>query len=332
MASMRDNMRLASMTVRAHAHVRPGERVLILSDTRAERCMVESLCIAAEQAGGMVTSLCVPWKDSFPHAFFVWDEPASHAAAAMLASDVIISYGRSMLAMTETARQSCKRGARVLWMTAEYDYLRPLIWAEDYSAIAERVKRIAGVVRKATEVHVTTAAGTDLRCRLSGRPVIEEDGTVELPGESDFFPGGAWQTSPLEASVQGVVVYDGTLQGIGALASEMRVEFVDGWITRIEGEKANQWRLFLENFGEQEIYRFSHIGGGLARHAQLIGTDWEDLLVCGSIIVAGGENVHMDGDNRGRAHFDGTVQNATVELDGEVLLEAGEYVHRDLRG
>jgi leucyl aminopeptidase (aminopeptidase T) len=323
-------MRLATVTVTRHAGVRRGEKVLILSDTQSDATFVSCLLAAAQASGGQVATLALPWEPTYPHAFFRWEEPPPHVAQAMLGSDVIIGFGRSSLCLTETSRRVCEAGGRILWMSAGFDYTRPVVTHEDYAAISDLAHRAATLLRRAERVHVTTAKGTDLQARLAGRIVVIEDGQVVAPGDVDFFPGGAWQTAPIESSVNGKVVFDGTLQGLGAVTSPLTVTFEEGWITKIEGAHAGTWRRFLDGFGDRTIYRFSHLGGGLARHAQIIGTDWEDLIMYGSVILSGGENIHFEGENTGRAHFDGTVLDATLELDGRPLIRDGVYVHPDL--
>jgi leucyl aminopeptidase (aminopeptidase T) len=250
----------------------------------------------------------------------------------MRASDVLIYYRQPLFCLTRAAFEAREGGLRTLWMTSDYDYTRPLVMDEDYDAMTRLGERITELVRKAKKIRVTTKNGTDLEATYGNRPVWFDDGKVEKPGESDFFPGGMWNSAPLEESVNGVVVFDGGLQGIGALQSPIKVTFKDGWIVDIHGKDSARWRSWLDSFGEKEIYRFSHLNGGLAKQAQVIGTDWEDLTMYGSILFAGGENIYFEGTNRGKAHFDGTALNATAYLDGELLMEDGVYVHPFVSG
>jgi hypothetical protein len=41
--------------------------------------------------------------------------------------------------------------------------------------------------------------------------------------------------------------------------------------------------------------------------------------------MSGGENVLYGGENRAHAHFDGALPQATLALDGEIVLDAGKY-------
>jgi hypothetical protein len=58
---------------------------------------------------------------------------------------------------------------------------------------------------------------------------------------------------------------------------------------------------------------------------KVIGHDWKDLIVRGPVLVAGGASLLYGGAVAAPAHFVGIVPNATVEISGRVLLDAGEY-------
>lgn len=321
---------LASKVIRERAAVRAGERVLVLTDTRADGAFVESLLASAFEAGAQAASLCLPWQRPYPHPYLTWEEPAAHVSAAMAASDVIIGYRQPLMCLTEAARAATGSGARALWMASDFDNTRPVVVDEDYNAMGELGRRIAELVRRAKIIRVTSPAGTDIHAEYEGRLVSFDDGTVTQPGESDFFPGGMWNSSPIESSFNGTVVFDGTLYGLGVLRAPLSVTFVDGWIRDIAGEQADEWKRALSAFGDPSVYLASHLSGGLARHARLIGNDWEDLIMYGTILFSAGAGAYYDGATRTHAHFDGTVLNATVYLDGEVLLDRGEYVHPTL--
>lgn len=97
------------------------------------------------------------------------------------------------------------------------------------------------------------------------------------------------------------------------------------------GWQAHTWQRWLRSFGEAEATRFAHLSGGLAREAQVVGHDWEDLIVRGSVLVAGGASLLYGGEVGAPAHFDGIVPNATLDVDGRRVLDAGDYDSRLLR-
>lgn len=80
----------------------------------------------------------------------------------------------------------------------------------DYDEVSRITKKVFDIVSKASEIKVTSPAGTDIVATLdSGMKWIPCSGVIEKMGEWDNLPGGEVFTAP--KSMTGKLVVDGTL-------------------------------------------------------------------------------------------------------------------------
>src|SRR5206468_1172445 len=100
--------------------------------------------------------------------------------------------------------------ARVISMPGiEEGMLRQGGLATDWAKIHEVVRRTARRLRGAREVHLTSAAGTDLSFSLEGRDWISEDtGLCTRKGTVTTLPAGELFIAVVEGSASGRLVVD----------------------------------------------------------------------------------------------------------------------------
>lgn len=162
--------------------------------------------------------------------------------------------------------------------------------------------------------------------------VSYDDCQVRSAGEIDFFPDGMWNLVPQLESVTGVIRVTAALHPVGRLAEPVELTFAKGNVTDVRGGwQSASWQRWLRSFGGAEATRFAHLSGGLAEQVQGIGHDWEDVIVRGSVLVAGGPSLMYGRDVGAPAHLDGIVPDATGEVDGVRVVDAGEYAEEFLR-
>ena len=321
-------LQVAKVVIDDCTAVKIGERVLIIGDTRANAGLIEALGLIAQQAGADVMTTIVPWRKPYPHGYLSWQEPPERLWQLVANSDVVIDYRNVLMALTSAIRASDRSRIRVFYLNSEFDYLRPLVVEEDLDEMGALGSRITEAVSQTKHIHVTTQIGTDVQAQLiQPVSVTYDDRRAREPGTEDYFPGGMWSTSAIEGTMNGVVYFDASLHPIGILSEPVRVTWENGRITQIEGGwQAIRWREWLESFNEPEIYGHSHMGGGLSKKAGLTGHDWEDLIIYGSALFSGGNNIYHGGNQKGASHFDAIVTNATIYLDGEMICRDGIYL------
>jgi hypothetical protein len=97
-----------------------------------------------------------------------------------------------------------------------------------------------------------------------------------------------WNMIPKTDTVNGVVRFTAALHPVGRLVEPIELTFESGVVTSVRGGwQARAWERWLRSFGDADVFEFSHLSGGLAATARVIGHDWEDLIMRGSIVAAG---------------------------------------------
>jgi leucyl aminopeptidase (aminopeptidase T) len=239
--------------------------------------------------------------------------------------DAAVFYTSTLSALAESVQELTKHGTRLLFVPADLDMRRPFVLAEDLRALGELGSRVCARLRESRVLRLTSPEGTDLTLRTGGA-IGYDDCRATGAGETDFFPGGMWNLVPEIESVNGVVKFCAALHPVGRLADPIELQFSDGKVTSVHGGwQARAWQRWLEGFGESDVTRFAHLSGGLAARAQVIGHDWEDLVVRGSVLIGGGASLLYGGANSAAAHFDGIIPEATLSADGTVLIDSGTY-------
>lgn len=306
-------------------HARAGERVAVITDEMPGHELVACLAAAIRSKGADVAVLGTARVSAEPHGYLTWREPSRMVSALLPECDAAVFYMSSLIALSDAVRSAASNGTRMLFVPADFDLRRPLVLNEDLFELSTLGRLITERVRQATTVRVTTEQGTDLTMARPGA-VTYDDCQVTGPGEIDFFPGGMWNLVPDIDTVNGVVRFTGSLHPVGRLVESVDLVFENGSVTKVSGGwQARAWERWLRSFGDQDVARFAHLSGGLARQAHIVGHDWEDLIVRGSVLVAGGASLLYGGRNRAPAHFDGIVPIATLYLDQEPVLRSGSY-------
>ncbi len=203
----------------------------------------------------------------------------------------------------------------------------------DYEAMAitahDLIRRFEGAAR----VTLTAPGGTHLTLGITERPFSTD--TVIADGGWGNLPCGEIWCAPVEDSVDGVLVCDGSIGDLGAVPSPVTLTVTKGRVTAIECADAA--------FREQVIAALSvddaagvvgELGIGLNPGARITGNLLEDEKASRTIHVAFGNNEDMGGGkNASKTHRDFLVLRPTLEVayaDGhdERLLVGGEVVPR----
>ena len=189
----------------------------------------------------------------------------------------------------------------------------------DRSAQKELGQRLAELTTGHEELSITCRNGSDFRGSIRDR--------VALP-DTTTMPLGQTHISPVEDSVAGRLVFDGTAfppESIGVLSGTIVVEFANGTSGVVgEGRESDvfaQWQAWTN---DPDIYRLCHISYGYHPNVPLpTGRLVADERVFGCLCVGFGPPQPY------RCHTDLTILEATVEVDGELIQDNGRFVdHR----
>ena len=196
----------------------------------------------------------------------------------------------------------------------------------DYGELSRTSESVAAALTRASRARVTSASGTDIVLSVEGRTGLSDDGNLQEPGALNL-PAGEGYVAPIETIGEGTIVIDGSLAGYGVLPAPVRITVREGRAVNASGE-VGQWLLRMLDSGGEHGRSLAELGIGTNPAATLTGSVLEDEKVIGTAHLAFGTSAGLGGVNAAGVHIDGVMLQATVEVDGERLLDDGRLVPR----
>jgi len=132
--------------------------------------------------------------------------------------------------------------------------------------------------------------------------------------------------APLEETINGTVVVDGSLFPFGKAIEPVTVIIKEGVIADIQGGKfAMQWKSWLESLEDPVAYHLCHISVGFTPRAEITGAITEDERRLGAITIGFGRQDEKFGGKvtalGGSHHLDIILNPPTIIAGDKVLLE-----------
>lgn len=203
----------------------------------------------------------------------------------------------------------------------------------DYKQIAERGDYLKSILRGANTVKVTSTSGTTFTFKVGNRPIFVDDGTVtRQEAESNRFmdriaslPGGAVMLAPIESSVNGKVIIPNHLCRYKPLTGTS-FELKDGKLQNFEADRGAT--CFNETMapysGPKNMFGTISIGLNPAWKVMEDPGDFRPSDAAGMVTISIGENELYGGQNKNTGGFSFPIVNATVEVDGRIVVEDGK--------
>jgi 2,5-dihydroxypyridine 5,6-dioxygenase len=253
------------------------------------------------------------------------------AIAALTASDLVLDL--MTLLFSPEQHEILQTGTKILLAIEPPEVLCRLVPNE---ADRARVQAAARQIEASRQMHITSAAGTDLRCQLGDFPAISEYGFVDQPGRWDHWPSGFVLTWPNEGHSQGRVVLDRgdiLLPMKDYVTEPIELAIENGYVTRINGGlQADILKEYMAAYEDPEAYAVSHIGWGLQPRAQWsmlahynkeahIGMDARAFE--GNFLWSMGPNNEAGGNRTTACHIDIPMRRCSVALDGQPVVVDG---------
>lgn len=317
--------RAASKLVKNVLNIKEGENVVIYTDTAGDMRVVKATAQAVYNVGAIPTII---QYETLPSPVM---DPPKPVAAALKAADVLIEYAVAYILYSNTYKEAIEAGARYICLSGmDVDMLVRCIGKVDYEKMVELGEKLVELTKNAVGGRVTSPAGTDVTFKIdkstvrqSGRPISKRGEVAMLGGQVSFAP--IWGT------VNGTIVFDGALwppAELGLLKEPIHLKIKDSKIVEITGgAEAKIFEKWLKKLNDPHMYDIVHFSYGFNPGVRKpTGRIIEDERVFGCIEIG-------IGSYRGRpakAHTDGIVLNPSIELDGNLIEENGEYVHPEL--
>ncbi len=304
-----------STVVRRCLGVQTGEEVLVVVDP-ATRGIGEALRGEAAAAGADAV-LAVMDERANDGA-----EPPQSVAAALAACDVFIAPTTRSLSHTAARKRASDAGARGATMPGVTEEMLARVMAVDFEAMAARSKAVATVLDQAATAHVTCTQGSDMTLDLAGRPGISDDGEIQHRGAFGNLPCGEGFIAP--SSGEGRIVAS-SLAPLGLTDEPAILTVRDGRIVSAENGLGPEYLDRLRAHGELGT-NLAELGVGTNDRATLTGNMLEDEKILGTVHIAFGASAGIGGTVSVPIHLDVVVLDATLDVDGRRVLDAGRYV------
>ena len=197
-----------------------GEEVLIVTDdTRVS--IAQALYEGAKNLG------CEAMMTVMKERKLNGEEPPKAVAEAMKAADIVICPTAKSLTHTNARIQAVAAGTRVATMPGitEEMFSQGAMTA-DYSAVAELTAKITEMLTECQTARIEKD-GCVLTLNLEGRKGVPSPGVYREAGQSGNLPSGEAYIAPLEDGVNGEMIIDGSMVGIGKLDAPLKVVIRD---------------------------------------------------------------------------------------------------------
>jgi 2,5-dihydroxypyridine 5,6-dioxygenase len=319
--------------------VESGETAAILSETQSRRLNVELAELALLRLGARVFHIVLPTPRN-RYLVPVRSTGASEAignlepaVVALAQSSFVVDCTLEGLMHAPETAKILKGGARILVISNEHpealERMRP------DPDLEKRVRGATRMLRAASRMAVTSAAGTNLGIGMAGATTVGIWGWTDRPGTLAHWPAGLVVSFPKAGSVNGTLVLDCgdvNLTFKRYLQSPIRLTLEDDFITRIDGggADAEMMRSYLSAWGERDAYAVSHVGFGMnpnARYEALAMYDQRDTngteirAVAGNFLFSTGANEFAGRYTAG--HFDIPVMKTTIAVDNTIVVREG---------
>jgi leucyl aminopeptidase (aminopeptidase T) len=297
--------------------VRKGEKVVIVTDLN--KVSIATVLASVLYERDVDLSICV-MKPRSRHS----EDPPAPIAAAMAEADAVIMPATYSLTHSQARRTANERGARVLSLPMYTEEVMTSSALDvDFQQLRSVVWKAADLLDAAESARITSASGTDLRMSLAGKRKRFNDCIADKPGVWAAPPGLEATIAPVEDSTNGTVVLDGVLIPGGVVEGEVRIEFKDGKIWSIAGNKqADEFSRLLVSYNDPNVYYAVELGIGLNPNSQLGRNMIESESAYGTVHIGLGEGKTFGSTISASAHLDIVMATPELELDGKKVVSA----------
>jgi 2,5-dihydroxypyridine 5,6-dioxygenase len=258
------------------------------------------------------------------------------AVASLTNADVIIDMTLEGLMHAKQTAKLLQSGARILNICNEHpEILARLI---PTPKLKDTVKDAVKRCKSASQMTVTSDAGTDLKVEMNGASTVGVWGYTDRPSTLAHWPAGLVVTFPQTGTVNGQLVFapgDMNLTFKRYFESSVTCTLKDDFVTDIQGSGADAalMREYYAGFRDPLAFATSHVGWGLnpaARWEALTMYDKADLngtelrALAGNFLYSTGANEFAGRFTKG--HFDLPMMGCDISLDRELVVSKGQPV------
>jgi leucyl aminopeptidase (aminopeptidase T) len=244
------------------------------------------------------------------------EEPPTGVAQAMRASDVFFAPTSKSITHTRAVSEAVESGSRGSTLPSITEEAFSVGLSADYDVIRRNCEKLYEKVRGAEQIRFVSESGTDLV--FEPREWKLDTGDITNSGTYANLPSGEIFTAP--KSVNGTIVYDGSMRPHGKLNHKVRVEVENGYVTDVEDEGLNSLLESAKEEAGRSAYNLAEVAiGANPNVSEPTGNILLDEKAAGTVHVAIGDNINFGGEVEAPIHEDGVIENPEVYVDGEEI-------------
>ncbi|MDH3752859.1 MAG: aminopeptidase [Acidimicrobiia bacterium] len=301
--------------------VQRGEDIVLLVDEGTD---AEVIAVFRDE---LSRRRCTPVVAAIPVPELPGSEPPRPVAAAMRQADAVIELTSLFIGSNRARRDATAAGVRYLAMPGvKMSTFRdggPL--AVDFDQLRAGATEVGDAWTEASEFRLTTPAGTDLRGSVAGRPGRVLHGVCRGVGEYMAPPDVEAGTAPVEGTTEGVVVVDADFlfMGVGPLPEPVTLTFAAGELVDIDGHEGERLREMIDRCDDPRMSNLAEVSLGLNPAGLVCDVAMETESALGTAHIAVGNSIAYGGTVDARAHLDCVMRDASLELDGNLVMSCG---------
>ena len=204
--------------------------------------------------------------------------------------------------------------------------------AVEHTKIQESARILLSKLLGAKAVRVKSPNGTDISFSVEGRDFFTDTKFDWKTYKWGNLPTGEVIAAPVENSLNGTLVCDLAVGGIGPVSSPIKITTKDGHASKFECSDKVVLGRVESALGVDSMARFvGEFAFGLNNKARVSSNFLEAEKVGGTIHVAFGHNTDFPGgQNTSQTHMDFLVSMPTVEVTGksgsQIIMKEGRLV------
>ncbi|MCK5238396.1 MAG: aminopeptidase [Candidatus Thorarchaeota archaeon] len=205
---------------------------------------------------------------------------------------------------------------------------------DENAAMQKSARSLLANLQDVETVHVTSPSGSDFTFSVRGRTWFSDTYLNWKDMKWMNLPTGEVLVGPVETSMNGTLVCDLAVGGVGPLETPVSIKVENGRVTSIESEDKRALKLIEETQATDEMAKFvGEFAFGLNPKARIVQEFLESEKVGNAIHVAFGNNMDYPGvvANNSANHQDFLVDRPTVNItysDGRqrTVMENGKLL------
>jgi aminopeptidase len=204
---------------------------------------------------------------------------------------------------------------------------------EEHNQMQTFAKELMKKLKKAVKIEISTPAGTQLSLSVKGRPFFTDTMLDWKVMQWMNLPTGEVIVAPLEDSLEGKLVCDVAIGGIGPIGVPVIIKVRKGKVDAVTSENPEILKRVQDSLHIDAMAKVvGEFAFGINPKARLIKEFLETEKMFGTVHIAFGDNTDMPGgENNSANHMDFMMNKPTVKAItekgsvSEVLVE-GEFL------